>query len=264
MPQRFAWENAAIYLLLPAQDEAALYLRAKRGISPDALCAGMLTLVRQFVLASEGVALPEETRLTAESLAQRKGSTTEKCLKVLFASVFVLLLIACANASILFSGRTATREQEFGIRYALGAGRGRVLRQLLTESLLLALCGGALGVVIAYGGVAFLRAPLVKSFFPAEAVLSVNDWVLLFSSLVSVATGVLFGMAPALEATRTMTARRGIAPRSRGTHRTLVLLQVSLTLVLIVTAMTTGPHAYGTTPLCRRNCRPFLVWFLQA
>ncbi len=246
MPQRFTWEDASIFLPLTAGSESyPLYLRPRKGVSPGALADAMLALVRRFVLASDGVALPAEVRLTAEPLGERRGGTMRERLEVLLASVLLLLLIACANASILMSGRAIAREHEFGIRQALGAGRSRLVRQLLTEAMLLALCGGILGAGLAYGGIALLRVPLIQSFLPAEAVLSVNAQVLGFSTLLAAGTGLLFGIVPGLEVSGILFGRRRLGLRATGatrrsrSHRGMVLAQVALTLVLLATAVTT-------------------------
>lgn len=248
MPRRFAWGDAAIFLPLPPTnggDEYSLYLRAKKRVAPQALSAAMLALVRRFVLVSDGVELPAALRLTPESFSGLQGNTMRNRIEALFASVLLLLLIACANASMLMSARAIAREHEFGIRQALGAGRSRLARQLLTEAMLLAVAGGALGGGLAYGGIALLHAPLVQSFFPAEAVLSENGWVLVFSAGVSIATGLLFGIVPGMEVSGILFRRRRITLRATGatrrhwSHRAMVLAQVTLTLVLLVSAITT-------------------------
>lgn len=249
MPPRFAWGNAAIYLPLSAKsigdEDSYLYLRPGKGIAPQALSDVMLALVRRFVLASDGVMLPKELRLTAEPLSGWRDSATRNRLEILLASVLLLLLIACANASILMSARAIARDHEFGIRQALGAGRSRIARQLLTEAMLMALCGGALGIGLAYGGIALLSAPLVQSFFPAAAVLNINFRVLAFSTFLSLTTGLLFGIIPGLEVSGILFRKRRIALRTTGatrrhpSHRGLVLAQVSLTLVLLASAITT-------------------------
>jgi predicted permease len=246
MPPRFAWEQAAVFIpLLPSADQDAvspLYIRVRKGVRPDALAAQMLALVRRLVLASEGVELPPDTRLLPIALGQRRGMSLQKNLELLFAAVCVLLLIACANVSILLLGRAHARRPEFAVRNALGASRLRLARQVLTESLLIAFSGGILGVVLAYAGIALLRAPLVKSFFPQEAVLSVNRYVLAFSTALSIATGLLFGLLPSLRVSRNLQSsglRVQSMAGSRAGRRSLRILigcQIACTFLLLATA----------------------------
>ena len=102
-------------------------------------------------------------------------------LYLLFGAVASLLLIGCANVSILLLARGAQRQHELAVRAALGAARGRIVRQLLTESLAIAVAGGALGVLFAWRGLVFMAAWLPSSSFPAESVIEMNVPVLLFS-----------------------------------------------------------------------------------
>ncbi|WP_188555719.1 ABC transporter permease [Edaphobacter dinghuensis] len=248
MPPRFAWEESAAFIPLPADnnpDEGhPLYLRARSGVSSSAMASQMLSLVRHFVLANEGVALPSETRLVAIPYGQRSGDGTQRRMVLLFALVCVLLLIACANVSILLLSRTSARGHEFQMRHALGASQRRILGQVLVESVLIACSGGALGVGLACAGVAVLQTAIAKSFFPAEAVLTINVWVVSFSTVISVATGILFGLIPGLYASRNsdtpLLAPQPISGASghRHSQRILIAFQVALTLVLLAVAET--------------------------
>ncbi|HEY9432831.1 MAG TPA: ABC transporter permease, partial [Blastocatellia bacterium] len=161
----------------------------------------------------------------------------------LFGVVALVLLIACANVANLLLARASLRGPEIGVRLAVGAGRWRLIRQLLTESVLLASLGGALGVVFAFWG----KRPLVAladrdtSFLPAEIDLSINWRVLAFTVAVSMLTGILFGLAPALRATGVDLAtaikqgRRATGAVSR-LSKGLVVLQVAMSLLLLVGA----------------------------
>jgi predicted permease len=246
MPPRFAWEGAAAFIpLIPGKDSDdiyPLYVRARKGVRAEVLSAQILALVRQFVLASEGVELPPETRLQAMDFGQRSGGLLQKRLELLFAAVCMLLLIACANVSILLLGRATVRRQEFEMRHALGASRWRLACQLLTEALLIALGGGVLGIAITHAGVAALRAPFVRSFFPSEAVLTVNGWVRAFSTALSLVTGLIFGLLPSFQVSKSFCEPKlGVqftsgSRRSRRSHRLLITSQIASTLVLLVAA----------------------------
>jgi predicted permease len=156
--------------------------------------------------------------------------------------VVLVLLLACTNLVNLLLARASERHREIAIRLALGAGRARVLRQLLTESVLLALLGSALGLALAYGAVEIARfkLPVVFGFTPIELQI---DWrVLVFTLTLSLLTGILFGLLPALQATRPdlipalkNESTVGGYRRSR-LRNVLVVAQISLSLVLLLCA----------------------------
>ncbi len=161
----------------------------------------------------------------------------------LFGVVALVLLIACANVANLLLARASLRGPEIGVRLAVGAGRWRLIRQLLTESVLLAGLGGALGVIFALWGKDALAALADRdtSFLPAEIDLSVNWRVLAFTVAVSMLTGVLFGLAPAWRATSAdLTTAIKQGRRSTGAvsrlSQGLVVLQVALSLLLLIGA----------------------------
>ena len=123
----------------------------------------------------------------------------QKPLEVFSAAVVLVLLIACANVANLTLTRGAARRREIAVRTALGAGRGRIIRQLLTESLILSLVGGALGAVITVYGVRLLRLGF-PSDVPYYIPLGVNAPTLVFAGLVSILAGMAFGIVPAFRA----------------------------------------------------------------
>jgi putative ABC transport system permease protein len=159
---------------------------------------------------------------------------------VLIGAVALVLLIACANIASLILARNTVRQREIAIRTALGAGRSRLVRQLLTESLVLALIGGVAGIFVATAGVELLKQ-LGPQSLPRLDEVNVNGVVLAFTFAIAIFTGILFGLGPALKATRrdlTQSLKEGgSSGDSRSKHRahnTLVVAEVALSLVVLI------------------------------
>jgi putative ABC transport system permease protein len=162
---------------------------------------------------------------------------------VLLGAVGFVLLIACANVANLLLARAAGRQREFAVRMALGAGRQRILRQLLTESLLLAALAGFVGILLSFWGSALLSR-LVPAGVPLASGSGIDVRVFLFSVCVSMATGVLFGIMPALrlsginlsDALKQAGGRSGLGARGKYTRDVLVVVEVALAMVLLTGA----------------------------
>ncbi|MES2523531.1 MAG: ABC transporter permease [Gemmatimonadota bacterium] len=185
--------------------------------------------------------------LTAKGLRDDLAGDVRTQLIVLTASAALVLLITCANLAGALLSRTLGRRQELAVRVALGAARGRLVRQLLTESVLLSALGGILGVLLAAGGLALLRR-LSLDIVPAYADLSLDPLVVAGAFLLALATGIAFGVAPAVTAARVdpQSALREEARGGTGTLRvsrlrgTLAAGQIALCVSLVASALLLG------------------------
>jgi putative ABC transport system permease protein len=215
--------------------------RLKPGVTVAESRAEMAVIARR--LESAYPATNTGWGVTLFPMAEMFTGRIRPVLLILLGAVGLLLLIACANLANLLLARAATREKEIAIRGALGAGRLRLIRQLLTESLVLALAGGALGLILAAWGVRLLRS-VVPDMFPMLQHMSVDVPVLAFTFGISILTGLLFGLVPAWRSSHTdlNTTLKEAAGRSEsagGSHRIRSFLlagEVALAVLLSVSA----------------------------
>jgi putative ABC transport system permease protein len=199
--------------------------------------------LRPRVLAAFAWPMPSETWIKGSviSLQEAIVGDVRTRLLILLGAVGLLLLIACANVANLLLARAATRQKEIALRTALGAGRGRIARQLVTESVLMSVLGGALGLGAARYGLSILKA-MLPADLPRLADVAVDARVLLFTALLSVLTGIVFGLVPATGSSRvdlTKALKTGSDRGASGNHRlssTLVMGEVALSVVLVIAA----------------------------
>ncbi len=187
-------------------------------------------------------AYPAEMNLTAGvvDLKQELTRNARPVLLMLLATAGLVLLIACANVANLSLARVMRREQEVAVRAALGASRVRLMRQLFTESAVLAIIGGAVGLVFAYVGLDML-VEFAGRYTPRAATVTIDGWALAFTLLISLGTGIAFGTFPAFPGTRDLGGAIKDGARSTATgglrlRRALIVAQVALAFILLIGA----------------------------
>jgi len=251
MPPRFKWGAADMYIPQKVtQDPNIRYaasLKIRPGVSPEQASAELLPIIEQFAKAAP-TQYPETFKVKLRSIVEVYARPLGPTLYLLLGAVASLLVIGCANVSILLLARGTERQHELAVRAAVGAGRLRMIRQLLTESLGIATTGAALGILFAWGGLSLLAARLPENSFPAESVIKMNVPVLLFSVALAFATAIVFGLWPALQLSRPEIARlmqtssRRVAGSvtARRSHGAMVAAQVALTLLMLTAAGAAG------------------------
>jgi len=227
--------------------------RLKPGVSIDAATANVNLLFREILINFAGARLDAENRQKLDRTKVPLTSMTtglsslrrqfSKPLRLLMAIVALVLLIACANIANLLLARSTARARELAVRQALGARRSRIIRQLITESLVLAVAGGVLGIALAAIANRLLLSMVSGGLDPIPLDVSVDTRLLLFTIAVTIATALIFGTVPAFRATRpqlTDTLKAGRGPVGASARnplaKALVISQVALSLVLMVGA----------------------------
>ena len=220
--------------------------RLKAGVSLSSAKAGLRLAGEEFKRRYQG-AMDPKMSFDVEPMQQLLVRNVRTALFVLLGAVGCVLLIACANVASLLLARATGRAREIAIRAAIGAGRGRIIRQLLTESVLLSAVGGVLGLIIGAIGVRALLAVNpgnIPRIGPDGSAVSVDWMVMGFTMLLALATGVLFGLVPAMQASRADLnitlkengARGGSGMRQNKARGLLVLAEMALAIVLLVGA----------------------------
>ncbi len=245
MPEGFKFpDEADAWLpvtLHPTRNNIQIIARLQSRVTPVQAQAEFTTLAHR--LQQEALQKNRTLHANVIPLQEQVVGNVRSSLLIFLGAVSFVLLIACANVANLLLARAATRQKEMAVRASLGASRLRIIRQWLTESLLLALAGGVLGLWLAYGILKLLVA-FAPQDVPRLTAIRIDPWALSFTLLLSILTGVIFGLAPALQASRLdlNTALKEGGTRGTGSgsrHRLrslLVVAEVSMALVLLIGA----------------------------
>jgi predicted permease len=247
LPSRFTWDDAGVYLPLKITNDATqtygALVRLKPGVTHATADAELQGLLEQFAKETPNH-FPKKFRVRVQGFNDAFVKRIGPSLFLLSGAAGLLLLIGCANVSILQLARGTARQQELAIRAAIGASRWRIQRQLLSEALTLSLAGAAGGVLLAYRLLPLLVSWLPEYSVPHEAAISLNLPVLGFSIVIAILTGVLSGLAPAFQFSRPEVAqlmqsssrRTTGGVRGKRTHSLLVAGQIALTLLMLTSA----------------------------
>lgn len=251
MPPRFRWREVDIYVPLKVVYDPnigyGVTVKLREGVSVERANAELQPIFEQFARENPN-RYPDSFRVHLRSIIELYARPLGTTLYMLFGAVASLLLIGCANVSILLLARGAQRQHELAVRAALGAARGRIVRQLFTEAFAIALAGASLGMLVAWKSLALLIAWVPANSIPAESVIEMNVPVLAFSAGLAFVTAIVFGIAPALQLSRpdvgrvvqSSTRRVMGSVRGRRTHNAMIATQVALTVLMLGAAGAAG------------------------
>ena len=223
--------------------DAGVMVKLRPGVGWDAANAELTPLLERFAREQPDY-FPRKFKVDVRPLTYEIGQNLGGTLYLLFAAVAMLLAIGCGNVSILLLARGTARQREFAVRAAVGASRFRIVRQLLTESLLLAVTGTGLGILLAYRLLALIVVWMPEHLFPPDVAIRINTPILLFSAGLALVTAVLFGLVPALQMAKpeisqvmqSSSSKTAGSVRGKRLHSTLVAAQIALTLLLLTAA----------------------------
>ncbi len=251
MPPRFRWGEADVYMPLKVTSDPSIYfgasLKLRPGVTVAQADAELQPLMEEFAKQAPD-RYPDKFRVNLRNILDIYARPLGPILYLLLGAVASLLLIGCANVSILLLARGTERQHELAVRAAVGASRWQMIRQLLTESLSIAVAGTLFGVLLAWKSLGLITAWLPEHTFAAESVIKMNVPVLLFSIGLAFGTTMVFGLWPALQLShpdlarlmQSSTRRVSGSVRARRTHNIMVGAQVALTLLMLAAASAAG------------------------
>jgi putative ABC transport system permease protein len=250
MPPRFGWYGADVFFpatltrgATAAREFWFLVGRRKPDASMEQVQTQLTVIARRLAKTYPDV-YPQNFGVHIGTLGETVVARIKPTMYTVLAAVALLLLIACGNVANLLLARATVREKEFALRTVLGAGRARIVRLLIVESLVLAMAGAAMGILLAWGGLKALVAALPPRVIPSESVIELNGPVLAATLGIAVLTALMCGLAPAFQSFRRdqidplRDSGKGTSGRFRGRRfrDALVVLEVALSLTLLIGA----------------------------
>jgi putative ABC transport system permease protein len=254
MPPRFGWYDADVWIpktphpgmstgFAGLPEQWFVLGRLRREVSM-AQAAADLTGIANRLAKIHPQDYPAQFQVFVAQMGHSAAGPLESTLYIVLGAVGLLLLIGCVNVANLMLSRATSREKEFALRAVLGAGRARLVRLLLVESLVLAMGGAALGVLIAWGGLKMIVVTMPAGSIPAESVIGLNAQVMVFTLVLAALTPLFFGLAPALQAARRdlndplRDSGRGVIGgfRTARLRDAAVVMEVAVSLTLLVGA----------------------------